>query len=72
MRDAWLVDQSGPALTLAEAWYLATKGGDVLFRTVGNLERGYWFDAVAMDDDALCLQPENVHLRAPGVGDPSI
>ena len=48
-----LVDQDVPALTLAEALYLATKGGGAFFGKVGSFEPGYAFDAIVMDDSGL-------------------
>ena len=48
-----LVDQDAPALTLAEALYLATKGGGAFFGKVGSFEPGYAFDAIVMDDSGL-------------------
>ena len=48
-----LVDQDSPALTLAEALYLATKGGGAFFGKVGSFEPGYEFDAIVMDDANL-------------------
>lgn len=48
-----LVDQGDPALTMAEALYLATKGGGAFFGKVGSFEPGYEFDAIVMDDAGL-------------------
>lgn len=48
-----LVDQDTPALTLPEAFYMATKGGGAFFGKVGSFEPGYDFDAVVMDDAEL-------------------
>lgn len=48
-----LVDQDAPALTMAEALYLATKGGGAFFGQVGSFEPGYEFDAIVMDDAGL-------------------
>ena len=48
-----LVDQGDPALTMAEALYLATKGGGTFFGKVGSFEPGYEFDAIVMDDAGL-------------------
>ncbi|MFT8347939.1 guanine deaminase [Clostridium saccharoperbutylacetonicum] len=41
------------ALTLPEAFYLATKGGGEFFGKVGSFEKGYEFDALVIDDDNL-------------------
>ena len=48
-----LVDQGDPALNLAEALYMATKGGGAFFGKVGSFEPGYDFDAIVMDDAVL-------------------
>lgn len=48
-----LVNQDDPALTIAEALYLATKGGGAFFGKVGSFEPGYEFDAIVMDDANL-------------------
>lgn len=48
-----LVDQDAPALTLAEALYLATKGGGAFFGKMGSFEPGYECDAIVMDDAGL-------------------
>lgn len=48
-----MVDQSTPALTLPEAFYMATKGGGAFFGKVGSFEPGYEFDAIVMDDSDI-------------------
>lgn len=48
-----MVDQSVPALTMPEAFYMATKGGGAFFGKVGSFEPGYEFDAVIMDDSDI-------------------
>ena len=48
-----LVNQETPALTLPDAFYMATKGGGEFFGKVGSFEPGYEFDAVVMDDSSL-------------------
>lgn len=40
-------------LTLADAFYLATKGGGSFFGRVGSFEPGYRFDALVLEDGAL-------------------
>jgi guanine deaminase len=49
-----LVDQADKPLTVAEAFYLGTKGGGSFFGKVGSFEAGYEFDAVVIDDSTLC------------------
>ena len=39
-------------LTLAEAFYMGTKGGGAFFGKVGSLEPGYACDALVIDDSA--------------------
>ena len=48
------VDSNTEALSFAEAFYLATKGGGSFFGKVGSFEEGYAFDALVIDDSALC------------------
>lgn len=48
-----LVNADEPALTLREAFYLATCGGGAFFGKVGRFEDGYAFDAIVVDDTAL-------------------
>ncbi|MBR5871106.1 MAG: amidohydrolase family protein [Clostridia bacterium] len=40
-------------LTLANAFYLATKGGGSLWGNVGSFEEGYCLDAVVLDDSRI-------------------
>lgn len=48
-----LVDDSLPALTLPEAFYMATLGGGSFFGKVGSFAQGYELDAVVLDDTSL-------------------
>ena len=48
-----LVDQSAPALTFPEAFYMATKGGGAFFGKAGSFEEGYTLDALVLDDKPL-------------------
>jgi len=38
-------------LTIAEAFFMATKGGGSFFGKVGSFEKGYSFDAIVVEDD---------------------
>lgn len=38
------------ALSVCEAFYLGTKGGGSFFGNTGSFEKGFWFDAVVLDD----------------------
>lgn len=42
-------------VSIAEAFYLATKGGGAFFGKVGSFEPGYQFDALIIDDSVLAL-----------------
>lgn len=53
-----LVDNSLKPLTLAEAFYLGTKGGGSFFGKVGSFEQGYELDAVVIDDGSLAHPQE--------------
>lgn len=48
-----LQDSSLKALTLAEVFYLATKGGGSFFGQVGSFEENYEMDAIVIDDSKL-------------------
>lgn len=48
-----LVDDSKKPLSLAEAFYLATKGGGEFFGKVGSFESGYEFDALVINDQKM-------------------
>ena len=48
-----LVDDTVSPLTVAQAFYLATRGGGAFFGEVGCFEPGFALDAVVLDDSAL-------------------
>jgi guanine deaminase len=48
----FVLDNSEKPLTLAEGFYLATKGGGSFFGKVGSFEEGYAFDALVVKDAA--------------------
>lgn len=48
-------------LSLANAFYLATKGGGAFWGKVGSFEPGYAFDAVVLDDSRIA----DYHPRSP-------
>lgn len=48
-----IVDDTKKPLTVAEAFYMATKGGGEFFGKVGSFEDGYEFDALIIDDSLL-------------------
>lgn len=58
-----LLDQNVPALSVDQAFYLATAGGGAFFGKVGSFEAGYEFDAVVLDDSALD-HPQELSVRA--------
>lgn len=48
-----LVDDALPPLTVAEAFFLGTRGGGAFFGKVGSFEEGYEMDALVIDDEGL-------------------
>lgn len=48
-----LLDDTTAPLTVAQAFYLATRGGGAFFGEVGCFEPGFALDAVVLDDSAL-------------------
>ena len=57
-------DRSQAPLTLAEAFYMATKGGGSFWGSVGSFEPGYEMDAVVIDDsDIKGLSPLTLAQR---------
>ena len=48
-----LLDGSKP-IGLSEAFYLATRGGGSFFEETGSFEKGFFFDALVLDDVNLC------------------
>lgn len=48
-----LVDDTKKPVTVAEAFYLGTKGGGEFFGKVGSFEAGYEFDALVINDKKL-------------------
>ncbi len=57
-----LLDDSWKALTVEEAFYIATKGGGEFFGKVGSFEAGYEFDAIVLDDKRL-LHPQELDVK---------
>lgn len=45
-----LIDKETPPLTVAQAFYMATKGGGSFFGKVGSFEEGYAFDGLVIDE----------------------
>ena len=53
-------------ITFQEAFYIATKSSGALFGKVGSLEKGYFFDALVIDDledDYMKLSPSQIVER---------
>jgi len=48
-----LVDSDATPLSLAEAFYLGTRGGGAFFGQVGSFEPGFELDALVIDDRAI-------------------
>jgi guanine deaminase len=57
-----LIDEDCRALTLAEAFYLATAGGGAYFGKVGTFKPGYELDALVVDDSGL-PHPQPLSVR---------
>lgn len=57
-----LYEQGVKPLTVAEAFYLATKGGGEFFGKVGSFEEGYEFDAVVIDDSTI-KHPQELSIK---------
>jgi len=57
-----LTDENSKALTLAEAFYLATAGGGAFFGRVGTFKPGYELDALVVDDSGL-PHPQPLSVR---------
>ena len=57
-----LLDDSLKALTVEEAFYIATKGGGEFFGKVGSFEPGYEFDALVLDDTRL-KHPQELDVK---------
>ena len=53
-----LLDDTTAPLTVAQAFYLATRGGGAFFGEVGCFEPGFALDAVVLDDSALAHPQE--------------
>ena len=71
MRWRYVEDEpeNTPALTMTDAFYLATRGGGEFFGNVGAFENGYEFDALILDDTGLRAAGEERYdtgLRAAG------
>jgi len=49
----WTAHPESKALSFAEAFHMATKGGGYFFGKVGSFEKGYEFDALIIDDSDL-------------------
>lgn len=57
------VDHQHKPLTLAEAFYMGTKGGGKFFGKVGSFERGYEFDGLVIGEDKEQGAEESVMER---------
>ncbi len=53
MSKVLYVEEGEMPLSTSEAFYLATKGGGSFFGEVGSFERGYLFNALVVEDDAV-------------------
>ncbi len=59
-----LVDQRLHQISIADAFYMATRGGGEFFGKVGAFEEGFEFDAVVIDDSGIAeARPMSMHDR---------
>ncbi|MFT5697444.1 MAG: guanine deaminase [Desulforhopalus sp.] len=49
-------DKELEPLTVAEAFYMGTKGGGSFFGKIGSFEKGYMFDALVLEDDSMVAE----------------
>lgn len=58
------IDDKYEPFTMAEIFFLATKGGGEFFGKVGSFEEGYEFDALVIDDSSLeDVNPRSIEER---------
>ena len=50
-------------LTLAEVFYMGTKGGGAFFGRTGSFEKGYMFDALVVEDEPMVAERYSVEDR---------
>ena len=58
-----LLDQDVPALSVDQAFHLATRGGGAFFGKVGAFDAGYEMDCVVLDDSTID-HPQELSLRS--------
>ena len=58
-----LADKTLKPLTVAEAFYMGTKGGGHFFGQTGSFETNFLFDALVIEDDAMIAQRYSVEDR---------
>jgi guanine deaminase len=54
-----MFDPQWNAVTLSEAFYMATRSGGRYFEKVGAFEEGYWFNALVIDDSNIYSEDIN-------------
>jgi len=52
-----------PPLTMAEAFYMGTKGGGRFFGKIGSFEKGYMFDALVIEDEPMIAERYSLEDR---------
>ena len=57
-----LLDQDVKPLSIAQAFYIATRGGGAFFGKVGAFDAGYEFDCVVIDDSAI-VHPQELSVQ---------
>lgn len=58
-----LTDKTLKPLTIAEAFYMGTKGGGHFFGKTGSFETDFLFDALVIEDDAMIAQRYSLEDR---------
>lgn len=51
-----LDDKLQQPLSVSEAFYLGTKGGGLFFGKTGSFEKGFWCDALVVEDEAMIAE----------------
>ena len=57
-----LLDQNVKPLSIAQAFFIATRGGGAFFGKVGAFDEGYEFDCVVIDDSAI-VHPQELSVQ---------
>lgn len=58
-----LNDETQQPLSVSEAFYLGTKGGGHFFGKTGSFEKGFWCDALVVEDDTMIAERYSLEDR---------